>query len=107
MNSGTKVTALFFKHGYEKEIEKWKEIDKKPNLSEKEKEDILSNCKLSINKYAKAILIAKSFMKSGSSLEILIVGDLTPEERSLIDTETFALIRLKGLFLTLLFLPQL
>ena len=90
------MTALFFKHGYESEINKWKDIDKNPCLNADEKSKILLKCKLNINKYAKAILLAKSFMQSGSSLEILIVGDLTPDEKSLIDRETFALIRLKG-----------
>ena len=96
IKSGTKVTALFFKHGYEREINKWEEIDRNPNLTESEKQNILKKCKLNICKYAKAILLAKSFMQSGSSLEILIVGDLTQEERSLVDRETFALIRLRG-----------
>ena len=95
--SQTSVTALFFYHGVKKEIELWKEAEQTPPLSEDEKQKILQKCKISISKYAKAILLCKSFMRSNSSLEILIVGDQETYQVQEVEKETFALIRLKGI----------
>ena len=94
--SQTSVTALFFYHGVKKEIELWKKAEETPPLSEDEKQKILQKCKISISKYAKAILLCKSFMRS-SSLEILIVGDQETYQVQEVEKETFALIRLKGI----------
>ncbi|XP_022801603.1 uncharacterized protein LOC111339252 isoform X2 [Stylophora pistillata] len=94
--SHTSVTALFFYHGVKKEIEGWKQIEKIPPPSEEETQKILQKCKISISKYAKAILLCKSFMRSNSSLEILIVGDEETYQVQEVEKETFALIRLKG-----------
>ena len=94
--SQTSVTALFFYHGVKKEIELWKKAEQTPPLSEDEKQKILQKCKISISKYAKAILLCKSFMRS-SSLEILIVGDQETYQVQEVEKETFALIRLKGI----------
>ena len=79
-----------------KEIELWKKAEETPPLSEDEKQKILQKCKISISKYAKAILLCKSFMRS-SSLEILIVGDQETYQVQEVEKETFALIRLKGI----------
>ena len=95
--SQTSVTALFFYHGVKKEIELWKKAEQSPPLSEDEKQKILQKCKISISKYAKAILLCKSFMRSNSSLEILIVGDQETYQVQEVEKETFALIRLKGI----------
>ncbi|XP_020632863.1 uncharacterized protein LOC110069677, partial [Orbicella faveolata] len=94
--SQTSVTALFFYHGVKKEIELWKTAERSPPLPEDEKQKILQKCKISISKYAKAILLCKSFMRSNSSLEILIVGDQETYQVQEVEKETFALIRLKG-----------
>lgn len=95
--SQTSVTALFFYHGVKEEIELWKKAEQSPPLSEDEKQKILQKCKISISKYAKAILLCKSFMRSNSSLEILIVGDQETYQVQEVEKETFALIRLKGI----------
>ena len=95
--SQTSVTALFFYHGVKKEIELWKTVEQSPPLSEDDKEKVLQKCKISISKYAKAILLCKSFMRSNSSLEILIVGDQETYQVQEVEKETFALIRLKGI----------
>lgn len=95
--SQTSVTALFFYHGVKKEIELWKTAERSPPLPEDEKQKILQKCKISISKYAKAILLCKSFMRSNSSLEILIVGDQETYQVQEVEKETFALIRLKGI----------
>lgn len=95
--SQTSVTALFFYHGVKKEIELWKTAERLPPLPEDEKQKILQKCKISISKYAKAILLCKSFMRSNSSLEILIVGDQETYQVQEVEKETFALIRLKGI----------
>ena len=79
-----------------KEIGGWKQIEKIPTASLEEKQKILQKCKISISKYAKAILLCKSFMRSNSSLEILIVGDEETYQVQEVEKETFALIRLKG-----------
>ena len=94
--SKTNIIALFFYHGVKKEIETWKQAEKSPPPSEDEKKNILQKCKISISKYAKAILLCKSFMRSNSSLEILIVGDQETYQVQEVEKETFALIRLKG-----------
>ena len=98
--SKTNITALFFYHGVKKEIETWKQAiaNKSPPPSEDEKKKILQKCKISISKYAKAILLCKSFMRSNSSLEILIVSDQEAYEVQEVEKETFALVRLKGWF---------
>ena len=96
--SKTRITALFFYHGVQNEIQKWKEVEQSPTLNEKDRQKILQKCKISISKYAKAILLCNSFMRSNSSLEIRIVGDLETYEIQEVERETFALIRLKGLF---------
>ena len=80
-----------------KEIELWKKAEQSPPLSEDDKQNILQKCKLSISKYAKAILLSKSFMQSNSSLEILIVGDQETCQVQEAEKETFVLIRLKGI----------
>lgn len=90
------ITALFFYHEVKKEIESWKEAEKSPPLSEDQKQKILQKCKISISKYAKAILLCKSFLRSNSSLEIRIVGDQDTYKVQEVEKETFALIRLKG-----------
>ncbi|KAJ7374341.1 60S acidic ribosomal protein P1 [Desmophyllum pertusum] len=94
--SKTNIIALFFYHGVKKEIETWKQAERSPPPSEDDKRKILQNCKISIKKYAKAILLCKSFMRSNSSLEILIVGDQETYQVQEVEKETFALIRLKG-----------
>lgn len=95
--SQASVTALFFYHGVKKEIELWKKAEQSPPLPEDDKQNILQKCKISISKYAKAILLCKSFMRSNSSLEILIVGDQETYQVQEVEKETFALIRLKGI----------
>ncbi|XP_044172563.1 uncharacterized protein LOC114963820 isoform X2 [Acropora millepora] len=90
--SKTNVTALFFYHGVKNEIELWKKEAK----SEEEKQKNLKKCKISISKYAKAILLCKSFLLNKSSLEIRIVGDQDTYKVQEVDRETFALIRLQG-----------
>ncbi|XP_015774992.1 PREDICTED: uncharacterized protein LOC107353184 [Acropora digitifera] len=90
--SKTKVTALFFYHGVKNEIELWKKEAK----SEEEKQRNLKKCKISISKYAKTILLCKSFLRNKSSLEIRIVGDQDTYKVQEVERETFALIRLKG-----------
>ena len=95
--SQTSVTALFFYHGVKKEIELWKEAEQTPPLSEDEKQKILQKCKISISKYAKAILLCKSLIQRNSSLEILIVGVQEAYQVQEVEKETFALIRLKGI----------
>lgn len=94
--SKTTITALFFYHGVKKEIQLWKEAEKSPPPSENDKQKLLQKCKISISKYAKAILLCKSFMRSNSSLEIRIVGDEETYQIQEVEKETFALIRLKG-----------
>lgn len=94
--SKTSVTALFFYHGVKNEIGGWKQVEKVPPPSDKEKEKILQKCKISISKYAKAVLLCKSFMRSNSTLEILIVGDEETYQVQEVEKETFALIRLRG-----------
>ena len=94
--SSTKVTALFFYHGVKKEIEAWRTLDCSSPSSEEVKQKILQHCKISISKYAKAIRLCKSFMRSNSSLEILIVGDENFCHQQETEKETFALLRLKG-----------
>lgn len=94
--SKTNITALFFYHGVKKEIESWKGAEKSPPPSEDEKQKILQKCKISISKYAKAILLCKSLLRSNSSLEIRIVGDQDTYKIQEVEKETFALIRLKG-----------
>ena len=91
--SKTNVTALFFYHRVKNEIELWKKEAK----SEEEKEENLKECKISIRKYAKAILRSKSFLRNKSSLEIRIVGDQDTYKVQEVEKETFALIRLKGM----------
>ena len=91
--SKTNVTALFFYHGVKNEIELWK----KEANSEEEKQKNLKKCKISISKYAKAILLCKSFLRNKSSLEIRIVGDQDTYKVQEVERETFALIRLKGM----------
>ena len=81
-----------------KEIELWKEVEKLPSSSDDQKKKLLQKCKISISKYAKAILRCKSLLKSNSSLEIRIVGDQGAYNVQEVEKETFALIRLKGLF---------
>lgn len=105
--STTSVTALFFYHGVKKEIETWKQVEKLPPPSEEDKQKILQKCKISISKYAKAILLCKSVMRSNSSLEILIVGDQETYQVQEVEKETFALIRLKGWFITISILHNL
>ncbi|XP_068708228.1 uncharacterized protein [Montipora foliosa] len=97
-DSETKVTTLFHYHGVKREIQKWKEVDASPTLSENEKKKILLKCKISISKYAKVALLANSFMRRNSSLEIRIVDSekYNLEKLKEIQRETFALIRLKG-----------
>ncbi|XP_015766245.1 PREDICTED: tyrosine-protein kinase Fer-like isoform X3 [Acropora digitifera] len=90
--SKTNVTALFFYHGVKNEIELWKKEAK----SEEEKQKNLKKCKISISKYAKAILLCKSFLRNKSSLEMRIVGDQDTYKVQEVERETFALIRLKG-----------
>lgn len=80
-----------------KEIELWKEAEKLPSSSEDQKKK-LQKCRISISKYAKAILRCKSLLRSNSSLEIRIVGDQGAYNVQEVEKETFALIRLKGLF---------
>lgn len=94
--SQTNVTALFFYHGVKKEIQAWKQVEKTPPPSEEEKNKILEKCKISIRKYAQAILLCRSLMRSKSSLEILIVSDQETYDVQEVEKETFALIRLKG-----------
>ena len=94
--SSTKVTALFFYHGVKKEIEAWRTLECSSPSSEEVKQKILQHCKISISKYAKAIRLCKSFMRSNSSLEILIVGDENFCHQQETEKETFALLRLKG-----------
>ncbi|XP_073247828.1 uncharacterized protein [Porites lutea] len=89
------ITALFFYHGVKKEIELWKEAEKLPSSSEDQKKK-LQKCRISISKYAKAILRCKSLLRSNSSLEIRIVGDQGAYNVQEVEKETFALIRLKG-----------
>ena len=91
--SKTKVTALFFYHGVKNEIELWKKEAK----SEEEKQRNLKKCKISISKYAKAILLCKSFLRKKSSLKIRIVGDRDTCKVQEVERETFSLIRLKGM----------
>ena len=91
--SKTNVTALFFYHGVKNEIELWRKEAK----SEEEKQKNLKKCKISIGKYAKAILLCKSFLRNKSSLEIRIVGDQDTYKVQEVERETFALIRLKGM----------
>ena len=91
--SKTNVTALFFYHGVKNEIELWKKEAK----SEEEKQKNLKKCKISISKYAKAILLCKSFPRNKSSVEIRIVGDQDTYNVEEVERETFALIRLKGM----------
>lgn len=79
-----------------KEIETWKEVEKSPPPSEDHKRKILQKCRISLSKYAKAILLCKSFLRSNSSLEIRIVGDQDTYKIQEVEKETFALIRLKG-----------
>lgn len=81
-----------------KEIELWKEAEKLPSSSEDQKKTLVQKCKISISKYAKAILRCKSLLRSNSSLEIRIVGDQGAYNVQEVEKETFALIRLKGLF---------
>ncbi|XP_044172270.1 uncharacterized protein LOC122956650 [Acropora millepora] len=90
--SKTNVTALFFYHRVKNEIELWKKEAK----SEEEKQENLKECKISIRKYAKAILLCKSFLRNKSSLKIRIVGDQDTYKVQEVERETFALIRLKG-----------
>ena len=106
-DSETKVTTLFHYHGVKREIQKWKEVDASPTLSENEKEKILLKCKISISKYAKVALLANSFMRRNSSLEIRIVDSekYNLEKLKEIQRETFALIRLKGKNALYLLLP--
>lgn len=87
---------MFFYHGVKNEIGGWKQVEKVPPPSNKEKEKILQKCKISISKYAKAVLLCKSFMRSNSTLEILIVGDEETYQVQEVEKETFALIRLRG-----------
>ena len=94
--SKTNITALFFYHGVKKEIQLWKEAQKSPPPSDYDRQKILQKCKISISKYAKAVLLCKSFMRNNSSLEILIVGDEETYQIQEVEKETFALIRLKG-----------
>ena len=91
--SKTNVTALFFYHGVKNEIELWKKEAK----SEEEKRKNLKKCKISIRKYAKAILLCKSFLRNKNSLEIRIVGDQDTYKVQEVERETVALIRLKGM----------
>lgn len=84
-----------------KEIELWKEAEKLPSLYEDHKIKLLQKCKISVSKYAKAILRCKSLLRSNSSLEIRIVGDQGAYNVQEVEKETFALIRLKGSFNTL------
>ncbi|XP_068731509.1 uncharacterized protein [Montipora capricornis] len=90
--SRTDVTALFFYHGVMNEIELWK----KEERSGEERQKNLKKCTISISKYAEAILLCKSFLRSKSSLEIRIVGDQETYKKQEVEKETFALIRLKG-----------
>ena len=90
--SKTNVTALFFYHGFKNEVELWK----KEAESEEEKQKNLKKCMISISKYAKAILLCKSFLRSKSSLDIRIVGDQETYKVQEVEKETFALIRLEG-----------
>ena len=90
--SKTNVTALFFYHGFKNEVELWK----KEAESEEEKQKNLKKCRISISKYAKAILLCKSFLRSKSSLDIRIVGDQETYKVQEVEKETFALIRLEG-----------
>ena len=91
--SETNVTALFFYHRVKNEIELWRKEAK----SEEEKQKNLEKSKISIRKYAKAILLCKFFLRSKSSLEIRIVGDQETYNVEEVEKETFALIRLKGM----------
>ena len=91
--SKTNVTALFFYHGVKNEIELWRKEAK----SVEEKQKNLNKCKISIRKYAEAILLCKSLLRRKSSLEIRIVGDQETYKVQEVEKETFALIRLKGI----------
>ena len=102
--SKTNIIALFFYHGVKMEIEKWKQAERSPPPSEDDKRKILKNCKISINKYAKAILLCKSSIRSNSSLEILIVGDQETNQVQEVEKEVFALIRLKGWLINIQFI---
>ena len=99
INRGTKVTALFFYHGVKGEIREWRNIGQQSDLAEEQR--VLRKCKISISKYAKAVLLCNSFMRSNSSFEIRIVGDLTEDEQKEMTKETFALIRLKSTYFQL------
>ncbi|XP_067026413.1 uncharacterized protein [Acropora muricata] len=90
--SKTNVTALFFYHGVKNEIELWRKAAK----SVEEKQKNLNKCRISINRYAMAILLCKSPLRHKSSLEIRIVGDQETYKVQEVEKETFALIRLKG-----------
>lgn len=61
-------------------------------------QSILLKCKISISKYAKVALLANSFMRRNSSLEIRIVDSekYDVEKQREVERETFSLIRLKG-----------
>ena len=85
-----------------REIQKWKEAGKTPPPSEDEKQNILLKCQISISKYAKVVLLAKSFMQRNSSMEIRIVDSekYDAEKQKEVERETFALIRLKGIKVT-------
>ena len=91
--SKTNVTALFFYHGVKNEIELWRKAAK----SVEEKQKNLNKCRISINRYAKAILLCKSPLRHKSSLKIRIVGDQETYKVQEVEKETFALIRLKGM----------
>ena len=89
---------MFFYHGVKKEIGGWEQVEKVPPPSDEEKKKILQKCKISISKYARAVLLSKSLMRSDSNLVIHIVGDQETYQVQEVEKETFALIRLTGYF---------